>query len=204
MNLTNCLKMISNLFRAILRPFPLIGGLADCSRKDHASAIKDFFLTITFSTLTFWVTVVIMSVLALYSTATTSDMILKTVSNGELLTFSVSFAGPILLAAMQDRNGKSPFPGAIWHVYALWAFAIIAAVIFGLLKLQVVANLNIGLNMDRVRNWSYFVFGLALVLRYTAIVYQKMLGAADALMPKQDKEFSDEWAAHAKKKGQES
>jgi hypothetical protein len=144
-----------------------------------------------------------MSVLALYSTTSTTDLILKTVSNGELLIFSVSFAGPILLTAMQDRSGKSPFPGAIWHVFALWAFAVVASIIFGLLKVQVVApNVNLGLDMEAVRNGSYYVFFLALVLRYTTVVYQKMLAAADASGPKQDKVFADRWAAHAENKGQ--
>ncbi|TFW18859.1 hypothetical protein [Duganella callida] len=199
------LRKIADVFRAIVRPLPLIGGLADCSGKDHVQALKEFFFALAFSTTTFWVTVVIMSVLIDYQKASLLDMILKTVSNGELLIFSVSFAGPILLAAMQDRKGKSPFPGAIWHVYALWVFAVVAAVIFGLLRLQTIApslNLNVSLNMNAIRQWSYYIFGLALFLRYTAVVYQKMLASTDASGQKQDKAFADQWAAHAE--GQQS
>jgi hypothetical protein len=173
------------LLRSWIRQLPLVGGLADCSYKDHRLAIKEFFLAFAFSTTTFWVTLVIMSVLSLYSTTSLFDLVLKTVSNGELLIFSVSFAGPILLVAMQDRSGKSPFPGAIWHVFALWAFAVVAALIFGLLKIQILApDVNLGLNMD---------------LRYTTVVYQKMLATADASGPKQDKDFADRWAAHVER-----
>ena len=198
-------KKIGDALRWLLRPIPLIGGLADCTRKDHTAALKEFFFALAFSTTTFWVTVLIMSVLASYSTASTASLFLKAVSNGELLIFSVSFAGPILLIAMQDRSGKSPFPGAIWHVFALWAFAVIASVIFALIKVQtVVPHLNLDLNMDAVRTGSYYIFGLALLLRYTTVVYQKMLAAADASGPKQDKAFAERWAAHADNKGQKS
>lgn len=197
------LKKVADFLLWSLRQLPLVGGLADCTRNDHKLAAKEFFLAFAFSTTTFWVSVVIMSVLALYSTTSTIGLILRSVSNGELLIFSVSFAGPILLTAMQDRSGKSPFPGAIWHVFALWAFAVVASIIFGLLKVQVVApNVNLGLNMEAVRKGSYYIFALALVLRYTTVVYQKMLAAADASGPKQDKAFADRWVAHAQNQGQ--
>jgi hypothetical protein len=194
------LNKCTGVLRSWVRQLPLVGGLADCSYKDHRLAIKEFFLAFAFSTTTFWVTLVIMSVLSLYSTTSLFDLVLKTVSNGELLIFSVSFAGPILLVAMQDRSGKSPFPGAIWHVFALWAFAVVAALIFGLLKIQILApDVNLGLNMNAVRKGSYYIFGLALVLRYTTVVYQKMLATADASGPKQDKDFADRWAAHVER-----
>jgi hypothetical protein len=195
-------KRITDFLRWLVRQLPLLGGLADCTWQDHKAAAKEFLFAFSFSTLTFWVSVLIMSVLALYSTTSTANLILKTVSNGELLIFSVSFAGPILMIAMQDRSGKSPFPGAIWHVAALWFFAVAASVIFGLLKVQVLApNVNLGLDMEAVRNGSYYIFALSLVLRYTTMVYQKMLAAADASGPKQDKAFADRWAAHAKSQG---
>lgn len=186
----------------LLRKLPLIGGLADCTLQDHILAAKEFFFALVFSTATFWITVVIMSVLSLYATTSPTGLIMKTVSNGELLIFSVSFAGPIFVAAMQDRQGKSPFPGAIWHVFALGAFAVVASILFGLLKIQgVVPNLNLNLNMNAIRIASYYIFALALVLRYTTVVYQKMLAAADASGPKQDKDFADRWVAHAENKG---
>lgn len=196
-------KKFADSLTWLLRQLPLLGGLADCTWNDHKLAAKEFFFAFSFSTLTFWVSVLIMSVLALYSTTSTASLILKTVSNGELLIFSVSFAGPILMIAMQDRSGKSPFPGAIWHVAALWFFAVAASIIFGLLKVQVLApNINLGLDMEAVRKGSYYIFALSLVLRYTTVVYQKMLAAADASGPKQDKVFADRWVAHAEKKGQ--
>ncbi|WBS04212.1 hypothetical protein OU994_07990 [Pseudoduganella sp. SL102] len=129
------------------------------------------------------------------------DLVIGTVSNGELLIFSVSFASPIFLAAMQDRGGKSPFPGAIWHIFTLIGFAIGAAAVFGLLKIEaLVPEIKLGLNMDAIRTLSYYIFAAALLLRYTTMVYQKMLSAADASGPKQDKDFADRWAAHAEDK----
>ncbi|MDB5768047.1 MAG: hypothetical protein JWQ61_2861 [Collimonas fungivorans] len=197
------LKKVIDFLLSSLRQLPLVGGLADCTGRDHKLAVREFFLALVFSTTTFWITVVIMSVLVVYSSTSTFDLILKTVSNGELLIFSVSFAAPILLVAAQDRSGKVPFPGAIWHVVALWVFAIVAAIISGLLKVQTVApNINLGLNMGAVKSMSYYVFAVALFLRYTTVVYQKMLATADASGPKQDKVFADRWVAHAENKGQ--
>lgn len=209
MNITNArqyitliLKKIESFLIWLLRCLPLIGGLADCKVRDHKLAVKEFFLAFVFSTTTFWVTFALMSVLAMNSTTSATDLILKTVSNGELLLFSVSFAGPIFLVAMQERSGKTPFPGAIWHVVVLCAFAIVAASVSGVLKVQSVApNVNLDLNMEGVRNLSYFIFAIAVVLRYTTIVYQKMLVNADAAGPKQDKAFADQWAVHVNNKG---
>jgi hypothetical protein len=128
---------------------------------------------------------------------------LQTVSNGELLIFSVSFAGPIFVVALQDRQGKSPFPGAIWHVAAIIAFALIAGVSFALLKIKaLIPNLPLDLDMELIRQASYYLAMGALVLRYTTFVYQKMLAGADATGPKQDQDFADRFAAHVANKGQ--
>lgn len=202
MNQTHVRFKVVDLLRWLLRKLPIIGGLADCTAKDHTLAVKEFFFAVAFSTATFSITALIMSVLSQYSSTSFTTLLLKTVSNGELLIFSVSFAGPIFVTAMQDRQGKSPFPGAIWHVFALGVFAVTASILFALLKIQgVIPGTNLKLDMDSIRSTSYFIAVCALLLRYTTFVYQKMLVASDALGPKQDKDFADRFAAHAENQG---
>jgi len=183
------------------KKIPLIGGLADCTYKDHKKAAKEFFFALLFSTVTFWLSAFVLKVFRANAEKGYFDLLHSTLSNGELLIFAVSFLGPIFLIALSDRQGKREFPGREWHILALMCVASIAAVLFAQVKTAHDTSDGLTfLNMSFVVIASYWLAGGALLLRYLTMVYQKSMLASDELMPKHDKDFARNYAAHAERK----
>lgn len=182
-----------------LRKIPLISRLADCTARDHAQAAKEFSFALGFSTVTFWLSAVIMLPQKAFAGKSYVDLLVSTVANGELLIFSVSFIGPIFLATLVDRPaGKSQFPNREWHIGLLCVVAIIASALFSQLKAQaVVPGAASSLDMDVLRNISYALAVGAVVMRYLTFLYQKNMSTLDEYGPKDDKKFAEAYAAHA-------
>jgi hypothetical protein len=210
MNLTNINKMlrrasqnVGRFLLGVLRKIPVISRLADCTAKDHAQALKEFSFALAFSTVTFWLSAVIMLPRKEFAGQSYWKLLANTVENGELLIFSVSFIGPIFLATLVDRPaGKSQFPGRDWHVASLCVVALIASALFSQLKAQSAPGAPINLDMDVLRNLSYCLAAGAGAMRYLTFVYQKNMTTLDEYGPKGDKLFSDSYIAHAEDKGQ--
>lgn len=181
--------------KAKLQNFPLLGGLVNCSFKDHCKAMKEFAITAIFATTGFWASVVILRSLKGNSELDIWVLFLQTIENGELFIFSISFLGPILMIALADRNGKREFPGRDWHVLALIGLGFLSALLFSAVKIRK-SNLNLPefLEMDFIINASMWLSAAALFLRYLTIVYHKSIVSAD--MAAQDVEFAKSWEAH--------
>lgn len=189
----------------VLRKIPLFSRLADCTAKDHAQAAKEFSFALAFSSVTFWLSAVIMLPQKAFAGQSYLDLLASTVANGELLIFSVSFIGPIFLATLVDRPaGKSQFPNREWHIGLLCVVALIASALFSQLKAQAaVPGAPSTLDMEILRTMSYALAIGAVVMRYLTFLYQKNMNTLDEYGPKGDKKFADDYIAHAEDKGQQ-
>jgi hypothetical protein len=193
-------EYIKSFLSRFVRRLPVVGGLADCSAKDHLAAAKDLILALSFSTVAFWLSVIVLRALARNASKPISDILYSTIANGELIIFSVSFLGPVILVALADRQGKMQFPGRDWHIYAVWGIAITGGALFTLIK--VVANLapdfpglTSSLDMATLVGISIWMSAFAVCIRYLSIVYQKSMLASDSLLQRKDQQFADDFAA---------
>ncbi|MBO7771592.1 hypothetical protein J6352_09590 [Burkholderia pseudomallei] len=195
---------MKNWLTSILRSIPVLGRLVDCSISDHAKAAKEFVIALAFSTVTFWLTSILLLPRSNLAATPYFDLLASTYANGELLIFSVSFIGPIFLATLVDRApSKSQFPGKDWHVIFLIILAIIASALFSQVKMQaLVPGAANTLDMAIVRTMSYILAGLAMLMRYLTFVYQKNMAAIDEYGPRGDKEFAEKYIEHAEEQGQ--
>lgn len=196
-------QFISNLFRAL----PIFGGLMDCTYKHHLKALKEFFLSFTFSTVTFWLSAIVLSTLSVNAERSFADILESTMNNGELLIFAVSMLGPVLLVATTDRQGLREFPGKDFHIFLLVIIAIIAAVLYAQMKTvsTLTASSEIALigtiHVQTVVRISFILAAIAVVMRYLTIVYQKSMHAADEIMKSEVDDFAIEFAERAKSRG---
>lgn len=190
----------------VLRKIPLFSQLADCTLKDHAQAAKEFSFALGFSSVTFWLSAIIMLPHKAFTGQSYFDLLASTVANGELLIFSVSFIGPIFLATLVERPaGKSQFPNREWHIGLLCIVAIVASALYSQVKAEaVIKGVPSTLDMDILRNISYGLAIGALIMRYLTFLYQKNMNTLDEYGPRGDKKFAENYIAHAEDKGQKT
>nr|WP_041296676.1 hypothetical protein [Janthinobacterium sp. Marseille] len=187
--------------RGILRRTALIGGLADCSVKNHVSACKEIFISLAFSTVAFWLTIIVFRLMVANSHKSLLELFKVTINNGELLIFAITFIGPVLAAALGDRQGKKRFPSQDWHVYLVLIIGGLSAsffVIIKLLKSMSTPTFDVltQIDMPLLINCSIGLAAIAICTRYLAIVYQKNMFTSDEILPKQDAQFAELYAAH--------
>lgn len=197
----NKLILIREAARSLLRRTAFIGGLADCSAKNHISACKEMFISLAFSTAAFWLTLVILRVMVSNSGKSTIELFKLTISNGELLIFAISFLGPVLAAALGDRQGKKQFPSRDWHVYLVLIIGSLSAIFFAIIKLLTAMstpteNVLSEIDMPFLINLSIGFACIAIAARYLATVYQKNMLTSDEIFPRQDAQFAEQYAAH--------
>lgn len=190
-------------FRDKWRILPILGPLVFCTTSDHAKALKEFLMSVSFATATFWVSAIVFRLFKSNADKSYLDLLQSTISNGELLIFSVSFLGPVFLAAAADPNGKNEFPGRSWHMFALIGVSGISALIFAVNKAfssikfpEPLGTLAQHIDTTLIVNYSLFLAATALILRYLTIVYSKSMQAPDESMRQDDISFAERFARH--------
>lgn len=136
-------------------------------------AIRDFVITIVFSSLTFWLSAAFMLMMEESRSLGYMELLGNTVRGGELFIFSVGILGPILLMVLDETREKR-FPAAIWLVALLVIGAVVCGGLFAILKTTPSVLINKELAIS-VSQWSALI---AAGLRYIAIAYNKSLASS--------------------------
>lgn len=190
--------MLNVAMYSVFRRFdsiPIIGGLAHCSLADHKAAMKEFLYAVVFSTITFWMSSIVLMAFESNKGQKYSALLASTISNGELFIFSVGFLGPALLITIDDPVNAKQFPGKVWHALAFILLGCIAAALFALIKAAGTPGMPPSvLNRDFLFSTSVILGIVCCVLRYLSIVYRKFTLRPDDLIKEKEKDFSDEFA----------
>lgn len=182
----NCVKNLFILVWASTRRWlgriPLIGPMFLCSWKDHGSALKDFLITVAFSSITFWLSALVLSVFEKNNGIAYSELLMSTVQGGELFIFSLGILGPILLIVMDDGRKAKSFPSGVWLMFFLFVAAAICGGLFAVMKTTAAAAEVGGMGIDKplAVSISFWAAGGACLLRYLTIAYNKSLAKFNA------------------------
>lgn len=177
--------------KTTIKHIPLLGGLVDCTARNHGAAMNELFIALSFSTATFWLSALF---LALMNRTGYVPSLLDTVRNGELLIFAVGFLGPTLILALQDGKHR-PFPGRKGHTVTLFLVGLMCSGLYALTRTLKVSDPSVDFDRDRLLYWSLAFGVLVVVLRYLAMVYSKSILEPEDLR-EQEKEFSKKFANH--------
>lgn len=177
------------------RKFPLLGGLVDCKRADHASAAKEVFTGLVFSTITFWLSAILLFFQARSEESGALDTIAAsfktTIGNGELFVFAVSVVGPIAYIALEEPAwAKREFPQKLWHALALLVLALVCGALFAAVKTG--ANMD----MERIVEASVWLAITAVIFRYLATVFNRARSRPAEEMRQQTEDFVGEFEKH--------
>lgn len=185
-------RWISELFSQI----PIFGYLTSCGYAQHKAALRDFMISVLFSTATFWLSAFFLWVLRSNAGSTYLAILRTTVQSGELFIFTVGFLGPILLVAIDDPPNGKPFPGKLWHMVVLILLMLVSVGFFALTKISHSPSVLLQLNMNLVFTVSLYTAGGACLLRYLAMVYRKQTIDPEAQMKIPEREFARQFAEH--------
>lgn len=169
-----CLEKIAYL-RRLAAKIPLIGPFFACSWKEHRLAIRDFLITVTFSTMTFWFSAALLSVLERNRDVGYGTLLSSTVQSGELFIFSVGILGPMLITVTDDSRQNKKFPAATYLIFFLVIATLFCGGFYALMKTSVIGVAGVSINKDLVLAASFWAAGLSCVLRYLTIAYSKSL-----------------------------
>jgi hypothetical protein len=152
---------------------PILGPLSRCTVRHHAVSIKEFLVTLCFSTATFWLTALFLRAFARYKSESAPALLYQTVSAGQLFIFSVGFLGPILIAAADDPPRARVFPGRTSHFLVLIILAAIAAGFYSLhLTGRGEASAQL-IDSEFLIRASLYIAIFSVVLRYLTTVYRR-------------------------------
>ena len=184
-----------SVFTTSLGKLPLIGGLTDCTTANHAAAAKEFFIGLVFSSITFWLSAMLIFFQTKDRSAglfrTITDSFTPTISNGELLVFAVSLLGPIFYVAFEDPEwAKREFPQKLWHACALFFLGVLCASLFAAVKT------GASFEMALVIEFSIWLTIAAAALRYLATVYNKARSRPEEEMRGQTENFVKQFQQH--------
>ncbi|MDF2817158.1 MAG: hypothetical protein K0S73_1098 [Stenotrophomonas rhizophila] len=183
-------------FQNFWQRLPLVGYLVYCTRKNHAEAMRELFVTLLFSTTTFWISALILQAF-MQNAGMNYFAIIKTTANaGQLFIFAVSFMGPVFLLAGDDPPKAKNFPNRGLHFIVLFVLAIIASCFYAL---QLGAKQFPGsmmLDSHFLMNTSMVIAALAIALRYLTVVYRKntLYFDPNVEMVERTTEFADQFA----------
>lgn len=167
--------------RRWLSRIPLIGPIFLCSLKDHGAALKDFSITVVFSSITFWLSALVLSVLEKNHGVAYTELLRSTVQGGELFIFSLGILGPILIVVMDEGRKTKSFPSGTWLMFFLFVAAAICGGLFAIMKTTTAAEVR-GMGIDKTFavTISFWAAGGACLLRYLTIAYSKSLAKFNA------------------------
>lgn len=171
----------------------IVGPLAYCSTENHKSSLREITIIVAFSTMTFWLSALLLKGLSATSQVSYLNVLLSTVKSGELFIFTVAFMGPILIVAAEDPKGAKPFPGRGWHLFLLTAIAIVAGCFFAMMKVGQHAEIMEIFNQDFLYHVSLWLAGFAIFLRYLAILYRKNTFNPEKDFKRQEDNFSTQF-----------
>lgn len=146
----------------------LIGALFKAGRKTFAGALYEFAYALVWSIFPF-----VLGILTLYVTSEDPgrDYLLLakgTVSNGELLIYTISMLTPILYLVLHDPEQAASFPHKLPISTLVTVVAVTCSALFALMKAHAVKD------PDFVLTLSIVLTTLALVIRYLALVYHRL------------------------------
>ncbi|UCV03702.1 hypothetical protein [Dechloromonas denitrificans] len=174
-------KLIGEFMFDWLIRIPLIGPVFTCSARDHFSALSDFSITVVFSSITFWLSAVILSVLDINHGIGFGNLLSSTVQGGELFIFSLGILGPILIIVMDDARKAKSFPSGKWLIFVLVVSALLCGSLFAIMKANASPGVGgLGIDKNQAVSISFWVAGVACALRYLTIAYNKSLSRFNA------------------------
>lgn len=152
---------------------PLIGPLFYARWPEHRASLKELFISLAFSTVTFWLTAIFLLGVGASKGLSYFSLVHATISKGELFIFSVGLLGPILLATADDIEDKRPRFGRIWHIVALVVLALLASGFHSQIKAAQFEQRLEAINVTFMFNMSVMIAVAAVLLRYLALLYRK-------------------------------
>lgn len=159
--------------KALFSRLPIIGGLAYCSLANHGAALKEFAIVAGFSTATFWLSAFLAQFSQVNAASTYPELVLRSVSQGELFIFAVSILGPVLYTALDEPSwARRGFPEKVIHIGLTVVLTLLAAAGFSGVKLTADLNIDFALRV------SLIIAGIAVSLRYLTILYNKSRGSS--------------------------
>lgn len=160
---------------------PIIGPAFTCTVRDHISAVADFSITVAFSSITFWLSVIILSIFDVNRSVSLGDLLGSTVQGGELFIFSLGILGPILIIVMDDARKAKNFPSGKWLMFLLVVSALVCGSLFAILKANSLHGASgLGIDKNQAVSISFWMAGVACALRYLTIAYNKSLSRFSA------------------------
>lgn len=151
---------------------PVIGPLARCTLRHHFVSLKEFLITLCFSTMTFWLTAILLRAFMQNRDERAAALLYQTVNSGQLFIFAVAFLGPILIAAGDDPPRAKVFPDRTWHFLVLILLATVAAGFYAMQLIGKAGPSHAVIDENFLFRASIWIGTLSVVLRYLTIVYR--------------------------------
>jgi len=172
------------------RKTPLVGGLFDCTVKDHIYAFSELLLTLFFS----FSPIIAAVVVDHYSKVDVSiyKSFFSNISTGELFLYSTSILAPIFYSVLDERGEKRKFPNKRSALFIYGGLMFVSAIVFALKRANVALD-----NVDVLRDSTYF-FLASICLLYLVIVYNNSRTRKNPAERMQDEEndFTKRYSNH--------
>ena len=176
-----------------LRYFPLLGGLVDCTAKDHWDSLGQLVVITVLSTAPLW-----LASFMLFGSGPKLDIaaflaaLQEPVSHGELYMYCTTMLAPIFwIALVEPRGARREFPSRVSHMFLIAIIDLISAMCFG----AVISGRTMNEKFTLVMSAGLFLFSLALLYVGTVYHVHQVPIARDSFTA-QEKEFSDELRRH--------
>jgi hypothetical protein len=159
--------------RSIWTKVPLLGYLSYCTRKNHVETIKELFITLVFSTATFWISALLFEAFLINRDASFVDLLYKTANAGQLFIFAVTFLGPVFIIAGDDPAKAKTFPNRGLHLVLLFLLAVVGSSFYAIQLAAREFPGGVQLNSNFLFRASVVIAIFSIALRYLAVVYRK-------------------------------
>ena len=154
----------------ILRFIPILRDLQDTTLEDHKESCKELFATLFVSTMPIWLGAFIIKLTVAFEVDTNYFGAIRTlISNGELFLYASSLLAPVLYIALKERGEGRVFPAKLAHIIVLFLTVALTSAVF---TAQRTAD---SINKEFLYNVSIYVYVIAIVMMYIAIVLNNNL-----------------------------
>ncbi|HDS1566379.1 hypothetical protein I5U31_03975 [Stenotrophomonas maltophilia] len=167
-------------FIKLFSGLPILGPLTNCTAKNHRDTLKEFFITILFGTATFWVTALFLKAFSVNDGKKYTEILISTVSTGQLFIFAVGMLGPILLSSAEDPDSTKQFPGRTYHFALILLLGALASGFYAFVLAGREPQASGLLNSDFLFTASVSIAAVVVVMRYLTTVYRKSTASFDA------------------------